>query len=550
MSIPTSSSSSIGSIPSGSIEISNPLFLNSSDNPSTILASKVFDGIGFAMWKRSIILALSTKNKTGSDDFSTYFTKIKRIWDELKTIHEIPNCSCGSTAAINKFLEEQRLVQLLMGLNDLFKAIKGQILMMSPLPSISTVHSLLIHEERQREISANPNLATDSMAMHVNNLTPNYQSSKKYCSNCKKIRHVKSQCYRLIGFPSDFKFTKSKKFESATHNVADNTLDNNQGISPNQYKQLIELLSKVNINEATCVNSVLTDGAMDTSGNFIDSHGNHVSYAFNVVMGSNQEQSTWIIDSGASGHICCDKLLFTTLNNFSRPHLIGLPNDQSIQVTQYGTLPIHDKIILSQAPLSRNKFIIGKRIKNLYIRNYKTLKNPTFVDNFSKYCMNCNKTDNNHLWHLLLFKPLSIKPDLNNLRSFGCRCYASTNSHNRDKFQPRADTCIFVGYPFGQKGYKVLNLNNKGISVTRNVVFVEDKFPLRNGYIFDSSYFSAVFEEPSQSLNETQPSFSSNDQFIESMIIFLNHLNHLNKILLNLNPSYEEQPEYLSNLPS
>ena len=94
----------------------------------------------------------------GSDDFSTYFTKIKRIWDELKTIHEIPNCSCGSTAAINKFLEEQRLVQLLMGLNDLFKAIKGQILMMSPLPSISTVHSLLIHEERQREISAAPNL--------------------------------------------------------------------------------------------------------------------------------------------------------------------------------------------------------------------------------------------------------------------------------------------------------------------------------------------------------------------------------------------------------
>ena len=50
----------------------------------------------------------------------------------------------------------------------------------------------------------------------------------------------------------------------------------------------------------------------------------------------------------AFDHICCDKLLFTTLNNFSRSHLIGLPNDRSIQVTQYGIVPIHDKIILSQ----------------------------------------------------------------------------------------------------------------------------------------------------------------------------------------------------------
>ena len=121
----------------------------------------------------------------GSDDFSSYFTKIKRVWDELKVIHEIPNCSCGSSAAINKFLEEQRLVQLHMGLNDSYGAIRGQILMMSLLPSISTVHSLLIHEERQREISTVPNPVADSMAMNVNNKN-NYQSSKKYCSHCKK----------------------------------------------------------------------------------------------------------------------------------------------------------------------------------------------------------------------------------------------------------------------------------------------------------------------------------------------------------------------------
>ena len=94
------------------------------------------------------------------------------------------------------------------------------------------------------------------------------------------------------------------------HNVVDNTPYNNQGISPNQYKQLLKLLSKVNINDSTRINFVLNDGAMDTLGNFLDSHGKHVSYAFNVVMGSNQEQSSWIIDSGLL-------ITFVVINCFS-----------------------------------------------------------------------------------------------------------------------------------------------------------------------------------------------------------------------------------------
>lgn len=176
-----------------------------------------------------------------------------------------------------------------MGLNDSYKAIRGQILMMNPLPNISTVHSLLIHEERQRDISSNPNVVTEAMAMQVN------QSSKRNlnCSHCKKSGHVKSTCYRLNGFPADFKFTKSKKMDS----MANNVVDNSQSISPEQYKQLMQLLN--NNRGSTQINSVITDGSMDTAGNYTDSLGNHISYIFNVVLGSNGEKSSWIIDSGA-----------------------------------------------------------------------------------------------------------------------------------------------------------------------------------------------------------------------------------------------------------
>ncbi|KAF3678029.1 hypothetical protein FXO38_03470 [Capsicum annuum] len=49
----------------------------------------------------------------------------------------------------------------------------------------------------------------------LRNHTPEYRSKKLNtslkCSHCKKIGHTVDKCYRIIGFPNDFKFTKNKK---------------------------------------------------------------------------------------------------------------------------------------------------------------------------------------------------------------------------------------------------------------------------------------------------------------------------------------------------
>ena len=68
-------------------------------------------------------------------------------------------------------------------------------------------------------------------------------------------------------------------------------------------------------------------------------------------------------------------------------------------------------------------------------------------------------------------------PTYDHLRVFGSLCFMTTSKHGRDKFQDRAKVCVFMGYPFGNKGYRVMELATSKFYESRDIIFHENISP-------------------------------------------------------------------------
>lgn len=93
---------------------------------------------------RRIITTIQQGNMT----VSSYYTKLRGVWDEIRSISQIPTCSCkGCKCEINKEIarlhDKEHLYDFLMGLNEEFNAVRTQILSSSPLPTLNAAYHLV-----------------------------------------------------------------------------------------------------------------------------------------------------------------------------------------------------------------------------------------------------------------------------------------------------------------------------------------------------------------------------------------------------------------------
>ena len=92
-------------------------------------------------------------------------------------------------------------------------------------------------------------------------------------------------------------------------------------------------------------------------------------------------------------------------------------------------------------------------------------------------------------------------PPLTHLRVFGCLCYAHNQNHRGDKFDSRSVQGVFIGYPTGKKGWRVLNPDTGKIFVSRDVVFCETEFPYANRSILHTPNITPIADTSATPVN-------------------------------------------------
>ena len=95
------------------------------------------------------------------------------------------------------------------------------------------------------------------------------------------------------------------------------------------------------------------------------------------------------------------------------------------------------------------------------------------------------------------------KPDVSNMRVFGCVCYYYVPGKQRRKLAPKARKAIFLGYPEGVKGYKIMDIENSKFQKTRNVKFEENKFHSFDNEV-DSDWSGKLIIFPKELVEENE----------------------------------------------
>ena len=206
------------------------------------------------------------------------------------------------------------------------------------------------------------------------------------CYHCGKPGHTKEKCYRLVGFPPNFKFTKSKPGYSngaQSHHSVNQVAAQNQERShsspslPLTADQIQQIAALVNA-QSSQLNP--KDGSSPTTqpdtqplaaadSTFLNHHSSNmaginlqtptiinlqefpthsVQNTHSLTNHKSVQQHTpqWILDTGATDHMVCSTSFLTTITSEKQTQ-VHLPNRTYASVTHIGTVKISDKLILT-----------------------------------------------------------------------------------------------------------------------------------------------------------------------------------------------------------
>lgn len=149
---------------------------------------------------------------------SEYFNKLDTLWKEFDGLTNLVECTCEAGAKYNDHSKLMKLMQFLSGIDDSFNQVESHILLMDLLRNVKSAFSIVSREESHLK---NGTLSSSSNVTKTQSSTFNNRVSDKknqntisnkgrnqnlQCRNCGLKGHLIEKCYKLIGYPKDFKF--------------------------------------------------------------------------------------------------------------------------------------------------------------------------------------------------------------------------------------------------------------------------------------------------------------------------------------------------------
>nr|KYP66985.1 hypothetical protein KK1_013301 [Cajanus cajan] len=204
-----------------------------------------------------------------------------------------------------------------MGLNDSFGGVRSQILLMDHLPTLNRVFSILLQQERQHQhevvndskVFANAVENKKSFGRgRGSNFKNGGRGNGKMCTYCGKSGHTVETCYKKHGYPPSFGNNSSY--------VNNFVMDDNEGSTDNH--------SMKDHDESRSMTF-----SKDPSGI------NH--YVLSTT--TQNLHKSWILDTGATDHICSSLHWFTTYTRID-PIPVRLPNGSSVMANFSGTIKL------------------------------------------------------------------------------------------------------------------------------------------------------------------------------------------------------------------
>lgn len=101
------------------------------------------------------------------------------------------------------------------------------------------------------------------------------------------------------------------------------------------------------------------------------------------------------------------------------------------------------------------------------------------------------------------------KPDLSNMRIFGCKALAHVPKELRQKWDEKSRDCLFIGYLEHSKGYRLFDTKTEKVFKDRDVVFLERK---RADVARDVFMHRAAADEPENTNDAVEADSDSSDE--------------------------------------